>query len=64
MNKQVLKLAVAGLAVAATSAHAAIDTTAITTELSASGTAAVAVGVAVLVVVASIKAVKMIRQAM
>jgi len=54
----------AALAVASTSASAAIDTSAITEALTDAGIAAAVVGTAYLVVVGGIKALKMIRAAM
>jgi hypothetical protein len=64
MNKIFRSAIVAGFAGAAVSAHAAIDTTAVTAALTDAGTAAGVVGAASLVVIVGIKAFKMIRQAL
>jgi len=63
-SKNVVRASVIGFAAAATSAQAAIDTTAVTTALTDAGTAAGVVGAAVLVVLVGIKAFKYIRAAM
>lgn len=55
---------VAGVAAAASTAHAAMDTTGITTALTDAGTAVGVVGAAVLIVYVGIKAFKMVRGAL
>lgn len=62
--KKIAFAMVAGFGAAATSAHAALDTTAVTTALTDAGTAAGVVGLASLGVFAGIKAFKLIRHAM
>lgn len=64
MNKVFRGALVAGVAGAAVSAHAAIDTTSVTSALTDAGTAAAVVGAAALAVHVGIKAFKMIRQAL
>ena len=61
LKKLVLVALLAGLSV---QASAAVDTTAILAELTSAGTAAQAVGVAVLVIIVGIAALKMIRRAL
>jgi len=64
MNKFFRVGLVAAIAGVATSAQAAIDTAGVTTALTEAGTAAAAVGAAVLVVVVGIKAFKYIKSAL
>jgi len=66
MNKFLVRfLSVAAIGGAfASSAHAAIDTTAATAALTDAGTAAGVIGAASLVVIVGIKAFKMMRQAL
>lgn len=64
MIKFVRTAGVVGFFAATTSAHAAIDTTAVTTALTDAGAACAVVGAAALVVHVGIKAYKMIRQAL
>lgn len=54
----------AGATAVAGSASAAIDTAALITEIGGAGTAAAAVGIAVLTVIVSIRALKYIRSAL
>ncbi|MDR2838397.1 MAG: major capsid protein [Azonexus sp.] len=53
-----------GLLAAAATSHAAIDTAAVTASIGEAGTAAAAVGAAVLVMIVGIKVFKWIRAAM
>lgn len=64
MNKFFRNAAVAAVAGAAVSAHAAIDTTSVLTALTDAGAAVAVVGAAVLVVHVGGKVFKMIRAAM
>jgi len=63
-SKNAVKIVVASFAGAAVSAHAAIETAAVTTALTEAGAAAGVVGAAMLVVIVGIKAFKMIRSAL
>lgn len=64
MNKKIARIIAVAFGGAAVSAHAAIDTTAITSALTDAGTAVGVVGAAVLVVHVGGKVFKYIRAAM
>lgn len=64
ISKNLFAVVGAGLAAVAGSASAAIDTAGVTSALTDAGTAAGAVGAAVLIVIVGIKAFKYIKSAM
>lgn len=64
MIKFVRNAAVAAVSMAAVSAHAAIDTTAVTAALTDAGAACAVVGAASLAVYVGVRAFKMIRHAL
>lgn len=67
LNKFFSRVAAPAVAIAAglvTSAHAAMDTTAVTTALTDAGAAVAVVGAAVLVVIVGVKAFKLVRAAL
>lgn len=65
MNKHIQRgLVLAGVLVATTSAHAAIDVTGVVTEIEGIAAPAALIGAAMLIVLAGIKAWKVVRRAM
>lgn len=63
-NRFIPAVVAAGTLIAASASNAAIDTTAITTEISSLGTAVAAIGGAILLILVAIKGWKLIRRAM